>query len=84
MARPKTKILTEISLPPHFKGTLFSYLYKGQKVNVRGLGIFELVDIPDRQMFHNFSKETRTIKGYKRLKFTQSHQLKDALAKRHD
>ena len=74
--RPKEKIYPKLTLPPYFKGALFSHLRQHDKVEVIGLGTFELVKIKPRKMFHNFSGKERVLKGYNKLKFVQSQQLK--------
>lgn len=78
--RPKENIYPQLSLPTYFKGALFSHLKRSKKVEVVGLGTFELVKIPARKMFHNFSGKERTLKGYTKLKFTQSHSLKQKIS----
>lgn len=78
--RPKEKIYPVLTLPPYFKGSLFSHLKIHDKVEITGLGTFELVKIKPRKMYHNFSDKERVLKGYTKLKFTQSAQLKAKLS----
>ena len=80
LGRPKKNILTSIKLPKSFRLKLFHYLVDlNEKVEVEGLGIFEIVDIPEKKTFHNFSQTFKVVKGYKKLKFTQSGDMKIAL-----
>ena len=78
MARPKKNIIPVMTLPPKFKGELFAQLETG-KVEIAGLGTFEIVKIPQKRLYHNFSGKNRVIKGYRKLKFVQSHELKASL-----
>lgn len=78
--RPKEKVYPKLTLPPYFKGSLFSHLTQHDKVEVVGLGTFEVVKIPPRKMYHNFSGKVRILKGYKKLKFVQSHDLKQKIS----
>ena len=78
--RPKENVYPKLALPPFFKGALFSHLKRHKKVEVVGLGTFEIVKIKPRKMYHNFSGEERTLKGYKKLKFTQSTALKKQIS----
>lgn len=78
--RPKENVYPKLALPPYFKGALFSHLKRSKKVEVIGFGTFELVKIPPRKMYHNFSNKERTLKGYTKLKFTQSHTLKQKIS----
>lgn len=80
--RPKEKIYPVLSLPPYFKGSLFSHLKIHDKVEVAGLGTFSLVKIAPRKMYHNFSDKERVLKGYVKLKFTQSPLLKKKLTQK--
>lgn len=48
-------------------------------VEVAGVGSFAVVKIPQKKIFHNFSKRTRIIKAYAKLKFTQAPSLKAQL-----
>ena len=68
-----------MKLPTYFKGTLFSHLSQHDKVEVVGLGTFEIVEIPPRKMYHNFTGKVRILKGYRKLKFVQSNDLKKKL-----
>lgn len=79
MARPKKHIVPVLKLPPKFKTELFCLLGAGQKVEIDGLGVFEIKRIPQKTLFHNFSGRRRVIKAYKKLKFTQSAELKKTL-----
>lgn len=80
MGRPKEKVYPKLTLPTYFKGALFSQLKRSEKVEIVGLGVFTIVKIPDRKMFHNFSGKRRMLKGYNKLKFTQSHSLKEKIS----
>jgi len=82
MARPKSKIVRKVSLPPNWIGAFFHHLYEAGSVDVPGFGTFSVIDIPRRITFHNFSGRNRVIPAYKRLKFTQSPALKKQLGKR--
>lgn len=77
---PKPKKYPKLKLPTYFKGTLFAQLKTSDRVEVVGFGTFQIVKIPSRKMFHNFSGKERIIKGYTKLKFTQSPLLKYALS----
>lgn len=77
--RPRVKVYPQIKLPRHFKGTLFSQLAQHERVEIIGLGTFEVVKIKGREMYHNFSGKNRHFPAYNRLKFTQSKNLKAEL-----
>lgn len=76
--RPKT--IPTLKFPRAFEIKLWELLVNaGGKVEVAGHGTFELVKIPQKKTYHNFSKRTRIVKGYRKLKFTQSGKLKESL-----
>lgn len=77
MARPRKPIQT-LPFDPKFKRKLMSMLEKG-KVEIPAFGVFEVVRIPQKTLYHNFSQRTRTIQSYKKLKFKQSKLLKNIL-----
>ena len=81
MARPRKHIIPEIEIPSVIHRSLFMYLKEGP-VNVKGLGRFEVVQIPQKKLFHNFSGRTRIMKAYGKLKFTQSPELKEQLSQK--
>lgn len=80
VGRPKEKVYPKLALPAYFKGALFSHLRRHKKVEVVGFGTFELVKIPSRKMYHNFSGKKRILKGYNKLKFSQSPVLKKQIS----
>lgn len=69
-----------IVLPTSFKGVLFGHLKRAGAVEVRGLGVFTIVKIKGRVMYHNFSGKEKKFAGYKKLKFIQSRELKEQLS----
>lgn len=77
MSRPPNPRQT-LSLPPAFRRKLFDMLENG-KVYITDFGTFEIVDIPSKVFYHNFSKRLRKIKAFRKLKFIQNHILKDNL-----
>ena len=78
MGRPIKNIVRTLDVPD-LKKMLLNAVMNGDKVEVIGLGTFEIVHIPQKKVFHNFSKRTRVIKAYNKLKFTQSSLLKEHL-----
>jgi len=77
MGRPKK--IKELKLDSRFRTRLLMLL-QGGKVEVKDFGVFQLVSIPPKKMYHNRSKKVITVQGYKRLKFTQSKALKEELS----
>lgn len=78
MARPKIYNYPKIKCPKTYE--LFALLSEHRKVEIEALGLFEIVRIPKKTIFHNFSKRKRVIEAYNKLKFTQSPELKKLLA----
>lgn len=79
-----TKQIATVKLSPAFKRQLFTHIDKGVSVFVPGFGIFSVKAMPRKKIYHNFSKRTRVLAGYNKLKFTQSPELKKRLTKKHD
>lgn len=73
------KTMKKETAEPFVKSVLKS-AKKGEKVKVDGFGTFEVVTIPARKIFHNFSGKTKRLASYKRLKFSQSKKLKKDLS----
>ncbi len=84
MARPRTKIIKKYHLPTGWTGGFFRALYDAGVIEVPGLGTFMVVDIKERETFHNFSGKTVVLPAYRRLKFTQSPTLKKRLSHAED
>lgn len=78
MARPKTNILPSIPASSRMTEVIRAAEVHGE-IEVKGVGVFEIVEIPQKKLYHNFSKRTRIVKAYKKLKFTQSPTLKKTL-----
>ena len=77
MGRPR-KPIQQLTLPGKFKRSLFNMLGKGP-VEVAGFGLFSIVYIPEKTLYHNFSKRMRTLPAYHKVKFTQSKLLKEII-----
>lgn len=78
MARPKKNILH--SLPPSTRfNDIIAAAGEHGAVEVSGVGVFRIVDIPRKVAFHNFSGRNRVIAAYRKLKFEQSPLLKNTL-----
>lgn len=75
--RPKLKVYPKLYRPTAEE--LFAALAESKVVEIDHIGIFEIVKIPRKIIFHNFSKRKRVIHGYNKLKFTQSPELKKLL-----
>jgi|JI8StandDraft_1071087.scaffolds.fasta_scaffold00207_8 nucleoid DNA-binding protein len=76
VGRPR-KIYPKVQMSTELKQALYSL--RDGKLEVEGLGVFEIVRIPSKVIFHNFSKRMRKIAGYNKMKFTQSKELKELL-----
>ena len=74
-----------------FAKELVRQLYRKpfEKVEVAGLGTFQIVRIPPRKLLHKFSwgreadKRIVQAEGYYKLKFTQSPDLKKKLTEKY-
>lgn len=78
--RPKEKYTPVLKLSEGFSDTFFDALKRG-RVELDGLGTFEIKRIPAKRSFHNFSKKIKVFPAYNKLKFTQSAELKERLSK---
>lgn len=62
-----------------FVETLTGLLRKGEKINITGLGIFKVADRKAREGRNPRTGETIQIKASKKLRFTASKVLKEAV-----
>jgi len=62
-----------------FVETLTNLLRKGEKINITGLGIFKVADRKAREGRNPRTGETIQIKASKKLRFTASKVLKEAV-----
>jgi len=65
-----------------FVETLTSLLRKGEKINITGLGIFKVADRKAREGRNPRTGETIQIPASKKLRFTASKVLKEAVMKK--
>lgn len=65
----------------HFVETLTGLLRKGEKINITGLGIFKVADRKAREGRNPRTGETIQIPASKKLRFTPSKVLKEAVMK---
>lgn len=52
---------------------------KKGSVSIAGLGLFEIVEIKPRKLYHNTGKRVITTKAYKKLKYTPSKTIKSLI-----
>ena len=65
-----------------FVETLTGLLRKGEKINITGLGIFKVADRKAREGRNPRTGETIQIPASKKLRFTASKVLKEAVMKK--
>ncbi|MCC6934260.1 MAG: HU family DNA-binding protein [Candidatus Yanofskybacteria bacterium] len=65
-----------------FVETLTGLLRKGEKINITGLGIFKVADRKAREGRNPRTGETIQIPASKKLRFTPSKVLKEAVMKK--
>lgn len=67
---------TDMALPDSDVTAITRFIRKNGKVNIGGLGTFEVIKIKPRTLYHNTAKKTITTKGHNKLKYTPALTLK--------
>jgi len=76
IGRPKKIVPIDMILPGQSVAAIARHIDKKGKVNIGGLGVFEIVDIAPKKLYHNMAKKKITTKGYKKLKYTPASTIK--------
>lgn len=78
--RPQEKYIPTLAVSGGFRDAFMEALQRGP-VQLDNFGTFEIVSIASKRGFHNFSGKKKTFPAYKKLKFTQSKDMKTLLKK---
>lgn len=70
MKRGRKQIGIDMALPDTDATTFLKTLKKNGVVNVGGLGLFEIVTMKPRTMYHNTAKRELTTRPYCKVRFT--------------
>lgn len=76
MKRGRKPTDTDFSLSDNEINNIFKYLKKEGRVSIGGLGVFEIIKIKPRTLYHNTAKKEITTKGHLKLKYTPTRTLK--------
>ena len=76
MKRGRKQNGIDMALPDGDATVFMKVLKKKGKVAVGGLGVFEIVRIKPRTLYHNTAKRELTTKAYNKIKYTPSKLLK--------